>query len=64
MDKNNALDIVYNHDHSIIQIKYNTFLNFKIHEHVFVILTYLYLTEHISIMELCKCYQEQFALID
>jgi hypothetical protein len=53
------LNVIYDHDRFSITIEYSDFLDFILPETEWAQLTLLHLFEDISIIELCKCYQEQ-----
>jgi len=59
IDMHTGLSITYDYDNFLIKVKYYSFLNFEIDEIEFAQIAALYLSEDVSIMELCKCYQEQ-----
>jgi hypothetical protein len=55
-----GLSITWNKDTLLLKIQFQDFLDLEISELEFAQITAIYLSEQISMMELCKCYQEQF----
>ena len=58
-DMEKGLSIVWDKDNFLLDISYYDFINLEISELEFVQISALHIYEEVSIVELCKCYQEQ-----